>query len=245
MSFFTSFKPDFFTEKSLLTSHKLVEWKRKNNAYNFTKVPDIAIISPVNILSFSEKIFKKRLKGLSGNNYVLNRQVLFSSGFGVGAPAIIALLEELVALGVKKFLFVGFSGRLNESIKEGEAFMVTEAFSLCGTSYFYEKESFVSCPTSFSSTLKNAFNLSEKICLTTDAPFKEASSIISFYKKKEAVLIDMETAAILAFCKQNKTEVACVLIASDLIDAEWTPPKNQELLHKKAKNIVNQFITSL
>jgi len=245
MSFFTSFKSDFFTEKSLLTAHKLVEWKRKNNAYNFTKVPNIAIISPINILSFSEKIFKKRLKGLSGSNYVLNNRVLFSYGFGIGAPAVIALLEELVALGVKKILFVGFSGRLDVNIKEGEAFMVTEAFSLCGTSYFYEKEAFISYPNGFSSTLKNDLNLSEKICITTDAPFKETTSILNFYKKKEAVLIDMEIAAILAFCKLTNTEVACVLIASDLIDTYWIPPKNKELIHKKAKNIVNQFISSL
>ena len=55
----------------------------------------------------------------------------------------------------------------------------------------------------------------------------------------------METASILAFFKQNNAEVACVLIASDLIESSWTPPKNIKLLRKRAKNIVNQFIAIL
>ncbi len=242
MSFSEFIKSNFYTEKSLLSATKLVAWKRNNNAYNFTELPEIAIVSVINNLSIPEKIFKKKLKGISGTQYVLNKKLLFCSSFGIGAPAVIALLEELVALGVKNFVFVGFAGRLSTKINEGEACIVSEAFSISGTSYFYEKEPFFTYKNEFSNYLKQTFSLSEKIVLSTDAPFRETPSIIESYKNKKADLLDMETAAVLAFSKYYMLDVACVLIASDAIKTHWTPPQNLELINNSAKNIINLFI---
>ena len=245
MSFIYSFESDFYKEKSILNVKDIVDWKRKNNLYNFETLPEIAIISTVNQLSLPKRLLNKKLKGLNGKHYILNKQVLFSYDFGIGSPAIITLLEELTALGVTKYLYVGYAGRLNATINEAESFIVNKAFSICGTSFFYDKESFISYANSLSDKVKSELNLSEKIVLSTDAPYRETQSILEFYKRKEATLIDMETASVLAFSKKNKTEVACVLITSDLIETIWTPPKNNRLLHRRAKDVVNQFIASL
>ncbi len=245
MSFINSFEPGFYKEKSILNVKDIVEWKRKNNLYNFDTLPKVAIISTVNQLSLPKRLINKKLKGLNGKNYILNKQVLFSYDFGIGSPTIITLLEELTALGVTKFLYVGYAGRLNTTINEADSFIVNKAFSICGTSFFYDNESFISYANSLSDKVKSKLNLSEKIVLSTDAPYRETQSVLDFYKRKEATLIDMETASVLAFFKQNNTEVACVLIASDLIESSWIPPKNIKLLRKRAKNIVNQFIAIL
>jgi len=146
---------------------------------------------------------------------------------------------------VTKFLYIGYAGRLNTTINEAACFIVNKAFSLCGTSFFYNNESFISYSNNLSDKVKSELNLFEEIILSTDAPYRETLSVLEFYKRKKATLIDMETASILAFFKQNNAEVACVLIASDLIESFWTPPKNIKLLHKRAKNIVNQFIAIL
>lgn len=245
MSLFKPFKSDFYKEKSVLTAKDIVEWKRKNNLYNFDTLPKVAIISAVYELSLPKRLLYKKLKGLNGKNFIVNKKVLFCAGFGAGSPAIIALLEELVALGVAKFLYIGFAGRLNANLIEGDSYIVSNAFSICGTSFFYNNNSFISYPNSLSDKIKRELGLSEKIVLSTDAPYKETSSILDFYKKENAALIDMETASILAFFNQNKKEVACILIASDLLDFNWMPPKNIDLTRKVAKNIVNQFIASL
>ena len=245
MSFINSFEPGFYKEKSILNVNEIVDWKRKNNLYNFDTLPKVAIISTVNQLSLPKRLINKKLKGLNGKHYILNKQVLFSYDFGIGSPAIITLLEELTALGVTKFLYIGYAGRLNNTINEADSFIVNKAFSLCGTSFFYDNESFISYANSLSDKVKSELNLTEKIVLSTDAPYRETQSVLDFYKRKKATLIDMETASVLAFFKQNNTEVACVLIASDLIETIWIPPNNSKLLRKRAKIIVNQFIASL
>ena len=48
----------------------------------------------VNKLSLPKRLINKKLKGLNGKHYILNKKVLFSYEFGIGSPAIIALLEE-------------------------------------------------------------------------------------------------------------------------------------------------------
>ena len=245
MSFINPFEPGFYKEKSILNVKDIIEWKRKNNLYNFDTLPKVAVISMVSQLSFPKRLINKKLKGLNGKHYILNKKVLFSYEFGIGSPAIIALLEELTALGVTKFLYIGYAGRLNTTINEAACFIVNKAFSLCGTSFFYNNESFISYSNNLSDKVKSELNLFEEIILSTDAPYRETLSVLEFYKRKKATLIDMETASILAFFKQNNAEVACVLIASDLIESFWTPPKNIKLLRKRAKNIVNQFIAIL
>ena len=245
MPFLNYFKPDFYNEKSVLTARELVVWKRKNNAYNFDTIPKVAVISIVSQLSLPKRLINKKLKGLIGKNYILNNKVLFSYDFGIGSPAIIALLEELTALGVTKILYLGYAGRLDTTINEADCFIVNKAFSLCGTSFFYNKDSFISYSNNFFEKVKSELNLTEQIVLSTDAPYRETQSILESYKIKKATLIDMETASILAFSKKRKTEVACVLIASDQIENSWTPPKDILQIHKKTKQIVNQFITKL
>ncbi|MEE9349315.1 MAG: hypothetical protein V3U80_04650 [Flavobacteriaceae bacterium] len=91
--------------------------------------------------------------------------------------------------------------------------------------------------------MKLTLNLSEKIIVSTDAPFRETKTFISNYKTKGVDLIDMETASILAFSMYYKLNCACIVIASDKIeDNQWLPPKNMKALSDKIKSIIDELI---
>ncbi len=244
MPFPFSFETGFYQSKSVLTVKKLVDWKKKNGFYNFKQIPKTVILSPTNSVKKRELFFKKKIKGLTGKAYIINN-ILYVTNFGVGAPSVIVLLEELVALGVEKFIFIGLCGRLNNLINESDAFLCKEAFSLNGSSYFYTNENMILYESEISKKISKKLNLAEKRIVSVDVPFRETVDLIDIYKKKGAELIDMETASVLAFSKVKNIDACCVLIASDYIENDWFPPKKIKNTYRKLNFITKKIISIL
>lgn len=240
MQEFSFFKEQFYSENPVLSAKKLVAWKRENRLYNFKRIPKTAIVSVVKCFSGKNLFFKKEFKGLQAKVHQINNVVLVTD-FGIGAPAIIALLEELKELGVKQFVFIGFAGRLTDTINSDEIFNVNEAFSINGTSYFYTNNKQISYKNDFQIAISKILQLENKNVVSTDAPFRETISLLLHFKNKNTSLIDMETASILAFGKYYNIAVSVLLIASDLLLPEWKPPKNKTEIRKK----INQIILKL
>jgi uridine phosphorylase len=220
---------DFYKEPSLLKASDLVAWKRKRGAYNFKELPDLAIIA-IKRNMFSKVIspFTKRAKGINGSHFIYKSKVLLCSEFGSGASAMIMLLEELRALGVRQFIFIGSAGILDDSVKEGSAHIVQKAVSLSGTTFFYSEKDELECyDLSFFEKVKNKCNLTPKTILSTDSPFRETPSLIDHYKSKGCALVDMECASIYAFSQFYKIPSACILVGADtLTSSEWKAPNN-------------------
>lgn len=244
ISFFKNINPDFYNEKSIVTASKIVEWKKHQGVYSFNKLPKTAILTPTtNFFSGFKKLFNKKAKGLSGKNYFLNDDFLLSFNFGDGASAIVAHIEELKSLGIENFIFIGFAGILNTTFNENETHLITKAFSVSGTSFFYDKNEEINYSTDYSDNLKLTLNLQENICLSTDVPFRETNTLLEHYKNKGATLIDMESASILAVSKFYSLNCACILIASDKIEnSTWFPPKNMKNLIAKIDEIITKII---
>ena len=59
----------------------------------------------------------------------------------VGASACVAILEDLIAFGMKKLVLFGTCGVLDEAIKETSIIIPTEALRDEGTSYHYQPAS--------------------------------------------------------------------------------------------------------
>ena len=233
MKNFSNFNTGFYKETPILNPKKMVAWKKEKKIYNFKIVPKIAIISAVNCFSKKELFFLKKIKGFNTSAYLF-KNVLLVLNIGVGAPSVIALMEELKALGVKKIFFFGYGGRLDNNINSGKVFKISEAYSLSGTSFFYQKESFIS----YKTDLHEKINLDEIKVLSVDAPFRETKSLLNEYKSKNVGLVDMETAAILAFGKFYDIPVCTVLVAADLLLPKWQPPENQNKSSKEIKKLI-------
>ena len=132
----------FYKEKSILDIVDIVAWKKSNKSYNFETLPKTAVLSLSRfLLSKKQRVFSKKLKGLFGQNYILDKNYVYCSEFGNGAPAIIGLMEELRAFGVEKFIFIGLAGVLKNEIEE-KAFIVNNTFSTSGSTYLYSDKDF-------------------------------------------------------------------------------------------------------
>lgn len=238
----------FYNEKSTLDILDLVNWKKQNNSYNFKSLPKIAmLVAHTNVLSKKTKLFLKRIKGITGKNYILSNAILICTGFGNGAPSIVSLMEELRGLGVKKFLFVGYAGRLDNKIAEGEICVVEKTYSTSGCTMFYGSENnFYPKKNEWFLEISHKLKSRYVTCWSTDAPFRETPSLINKYRESGAKLVDMECAAIYAFAQFYGMDAFCVLLASDsLYNLRWQPPSDTKSINLAiqalVKNLVKHF----
>ena len=238
---------NLLSEKSMLTAEMLVAWKRKRSVYNFNVLPEKAIIGiDKNIFSKHVHFFSKKLRGIRGVNYI-HKHFVFCSGFGSGAPAIITLLEELRALGVKEFIFVGLAGSLTDTVKSGDAFYVSKTVSGSGTtSYYHDEDNIKPYDDKYALKLATELHLKSAVCFSTDSPFRETPTLIKTIKEKGCEFIEMECAAIYAFTQYYKLQAACFLIAADELHSNnWHPPSAEINLSERQIALVNRIIKSM
>ena len=232
-------------EQSILKAKDIVLWKKKRSLYNFSILPETVVIS-INkgVLKKQIRFFKKQIKGITGVHYQYNANILFCSNFGYGAPAMFSLLEELKVLGVKRFIFIGTAGMLNNSVKEGHAYIVSKVFSSIGASIFYSKEEEIKCyDQRWFEEIKQKCNLEEKIGWSTDCPYRETVSLLNYYKSKDCALVDMESAALYSFSQYYKMPSLCILIGADsLASLQWKAPNNLNLILKVQQQLVSQIL---
>ncbi|HNR18959.1 MAG TPA: hypothetical protein PKN75_02190 [Bacteroidia bacterium] len=245
MNIITNIGNEFYKEPSLLNASAIAQSKRKRGLYNFKKLPPAAILIHKNVLSRTQLMLKPVLKGLEGNHYRLNKHYMLSTGFGNGAPAIVSLMEELRALGVRSFIFAGFAGSLLPEVKTGEAYFVKEAIASVGCAAFYSPQQKIKESANLIHYhLIEMLQLKETVCCSTDAPYRETTSLIDNYRQQGAMHVDMECAAIYAFSQFYNIKAMCILLTADSFnDNKWQMPSNVKQLHHQLKQIVLDILS--
>lgn len=148
---------------------------------------------------------------------------------GVGAPAAIATLEELIALGVRDILVVGTGGSLQETLPIGSVILPTGAIREEGVSFHYVPAGVELGP---DPTLAQA--LAEEVVAlggvgafgpvwTTDAPYREMRSKVQAYGAMGVLAVEMEASALFALARFRDVRLALILTVSDELFHEWRP----------------------
>jgi purine-nucleoside phosphorylase len=172
------------------------------------------------------------------HSHKLQRQVLYNlvgRGFStltspMGAPMAVLLLEQLIALGARRFLYLGFCGALATSYGIGDCFIPEQAVREEGTSYHYLPADIIPVSASRLNTILQAH--ARQQCLstrqgpiwTTDAPYRETAHKIRHFQAAGVHAVDMEMAALLAVGSYRGCEVTALLIVSDeCYHPTWRP----------------------
>ncbi|AGU73300.1 nucleoside phosphorylase [Streptococcus constellatus subsp. pharyngis] len=146
----------------------------------------------------------------------------------VGASACVAILEDLIAFGMKKLVLFGTCGVLDEAIKETSIIVPQMAIRDEGTSYHYlpasdEIEVNVGLQDFLISFLdENGISHSVGKFWTTDGIYRETAE--KLYKRKEAgaICVDMECSAVAALADFRKISICHFFYAADhLFEENW------------------------
>lgn len=222
--------------------------------YDFDETKE-AVINPSNIVDkidnipevaiacFSKDLFDKIVEGakcmpiseLSNTNgkktiyeieYKGKRLVLFM--IGVGAPMAVADLEDLHAMGCKKFIIFGNCGVLDNNIDDCSVIIPNEAIRDEGTSYHYVKandtikvnKKYVS---EFKEVLEEfGFSYTEGMTWTTDAFYRETRKKVESRVAMGAKCVEMECSALQAVADFRGFDLFTFFYAGDNLDLpEW------------------------
>jgi uridine phosphorylase len=178
-------------------------------------------------------------QGKVGERHVTLRKL------GIGAPAAISVLEEMIALGVRDLLIVGTGGSLQPALPIGSFVVPTGAIREEGTSFHYVPAGAELAP---DATLAQA--LAEAVVAqgggvtfgpvwTTDAPYRELRSKVAAYGAMGALAVEMEASALFALAQFRGVRLALLLAISDELFHEWRPGFHSAEL-RAAKKLMTQ-----
>jgi uridine phosphorylase len=137
-------------------------------------------------------------------------------------------IEELTAMGCKKFIACGMCGVLQKDLAVGHLIIPTSAVRDEGTSYHYVKPSReITANERIVKVIENVLQ-EKKVSFikaktwTTDAFYRETIQKIAQRKKEGCVTVEMETSTYIAVSQYNNVEFGQILCSGDsLAGEEW------------------------
>ncbi len=211
------------------------------NPNNFVKkvenMPEVAIAC------FSKTLFEKIVEGAkctaiakvgntNGDRTIYeveyNDKKLALFNICVGAPAAVADLEEIHAMGVNKFIVFGNCGVLDKNIEDCGIIIPDEAIRDEGTSYHYiNPEKTIKVNNKYVVEFKNildkfGYSYTEGMTWTTDAFYRETRKKVSDRVEMGAKCVEMECSALQAVANFRGFDFFMFFYAGDNLDVpEW------------------------
>ncbi len=143
----------------------------------------------------------------------------------LGGPAAANLMEELIYVGINKFIGTGSCGAIKD-VDLNRFFVVKKAIRDEGTSYHYlPPAKFVESSNRIIDAIKNVLekhneNFDIGTIWTTDAMYRETPKRIEARMKDGATCVDMEDASLAAVANAHGVEYGCLLYYSDFNNGE-------------------------
>lgn len=149
---------------------------------------------------------------------------------GVGAPLAAGWLEELIALGGRRFVVAGGAGALVPDLTLGHVIVPTAAVRDEGTSFHYAPPSRTVAPSedalaSVIATLdRHAIPYRAGLTWTTDGYYRETRAKVAARVTEGCIAVEMEAAALFAVARFRGVSLAQMLYAGDDLSGEaWDP----------------------
>ena len=149
------------------------------------------------------------------------RNIAVAGGFGIGAPAAVIVLEELIALGAREFISIGTAGCLQPRCAFGEAVVCTGAIRDEGASHHYAPAGKFAWPSEpLTTRLTKALTVGGTapktgLAWTIDAPYRETVAEARSYQAEGVVCVEMEAAALFSVGRYRGVDVAAAFVISD------------------------------
>ncbi|SHK44659.1 Uridine phosphorylase [Pseudonocardia thermophila] len=147
---------------------------------------------------------------------------------GVGAPLAAVFMEDLIALGVRRFVAVGGAGALLPELVLGHAVVVESAVRDEGTSFHYlPAGAVVDADPAGVAALCTTLDAAGVPYLrartwTTDAVYRETRSRVERRRAMGCAVVEMEAAALIAVARYRGVSFAQLLLSADsLAGEEW------------------------
>jgi len=229
---------------ALISPDDFIRYKQAIGKFTSEEIPDGAILYYQS--SLQKAIPRKyQPKKQAPSHQVIqldDRLIGLSHVHGVGAPAAVIVLEEMIAQGIKKFISIGTAGSLNAALKIGDFVVCDQAIRDEGTSYHYLTPSkYASAATEIVTGFETIFRKHQQsfhrgASWTTDAPYRETRAELIHYQREGILTVDMEASALFAVAQYRGVKMGAAFIVSDsLSQSKWEPHFHSRIVKDNLK----------
>ena len=239
--------PNFPNKKqgeSIMKPEDTIEMRRKFGRFPTIDPPKGLVLCLKNDLPYQLrwKTPVQKAGRVMGDLFLVKRtrgRVGVLSNFGIGAPVVASLTEEMIAWGVKRFIILSWGGALQTSLNTGDIVIADKAIRDEGVSHHYlPAEKYANADASLMASLSLHLSAS-KIPLktgatwTTDAPYRETREEILKYQAEDVQVVEMEIASLFALAQVRGVRAAAVIIVADrLANLEWEMPEDMRAINR-------------
>ncbi len=241
---------------ALLSADDMIAFRRKHGLGDLP-APQSAIICLYYGLMprFAWRDPSRRVKGFLGDVYLLKRtggKVAVLGNFGIGAPGITSIADEMMAWGVQNIVDLSLAGGLQPGLAPGSIVVCERALRDEGTSYHYlaparSVDASAELVEALSKGLaRRGLECTAGTVWSTDAPYRETREEAEQFASEGAKAVDMESAGIFAAAERRGRRAASVFVIGDsLAGPRWSAPTDMRLLHQRLKSVLEALIGTL
>jgi uridine phosphorylase len=241
----------------MLTAEHMVEFRRKQGGLGDLPAPEGAVLCLYTgvMKRFAWKYPSRRVRGFLGDFYLLKRtrgRVGVLGNFGIGAPGLASLAEELMAWGTKRLAILSLAGGLQPDLTPGSILVCDRALRDEGTSYHYlppgrEVGASPTLVAAISQALSGrGLPHTTGATWSTDAPYRETRQEAETFQREGVQAVDMESAGLFAVGQVRGVETASVFVIGDsLASPRWSAPPDMRRLHQRLEVLLDVLIQVL
>lgn len=234
-----------YNSKSTITAKDILAINNKEELKNFIIPKRGCVFGPFEkLLEIANEKFELKLGPKIINPIYSNSEIAFFLSFvGFGAPMWSWVFEQLIALGIKKFIYIGAFGKVNQAYDNDSIYAVSRALRDEGTSWHYSKDN--------DSWAYPDKELNEKLLKlgaksanlwTTDCMFRQTEAEVEYANKNGIAGFEMECSALFTVAKEKGVQIASLQVVSDCYtDGKHTGLFNTE---KCQSNLVKALETA-
>ncbi len=243
--------------RPLLNAEQMIEFRRKEAGFADLRPPASALICLYKgvFSRFGWKYPSRRVPGFLGDVYLPRAgagRVAVLGGFGIGAPAITGIAEEMMAWGSTRLVILSLAGGLQPDLRPGSIVVCDRALRDEGTSYHYlpPARDVAASPRLVAALLdsleKNGLHPSRGATWSTDAPYRETKEEADLFQKEGIKTVDMESAGVFAAAQARQREAASIFVVGDsLAGPTWSAPLDMRALHARLKVVFDALLKTL
>ncbi|MFO7538744.1 MAG: nucleoside phosphorylase [Chloroflexota bacterium] len=210
----------------------LARRKQMGNGPDFPPPQGVVLCLQPTLFAYGRKQYRtQKAGGFRGEMALLKTsggRVALMGHFGLGAPVVGTLVEELAAFGVRQILLIGLAGGLQPGQRMGDLVLCAQALRDEGTSHHYLPsgqwadahppllDQWQQVLTTEGDTARRGRSW------TTDAPYRETWREVIRYRNAGVLTVEMEAAALFAVGQFVGVETAAAFALADVIgESGW------------------------
>jgi purine-nucleoside phosphorylase len=242
---------------ALLTAEKMIEFRRKHGGLGDLAAPHSVVLCLYKgvMRRFAWRYPSRPVDSFLGDLYLLKRTngtFGVMGNFGIGAPALTSVADELMAWGVRRLVIFSLAGALQPDLGPGDLVVCDRAIRDEGTSYHYlapardvlASDSLVSL---ISGALdERGLRHSRGATWSTDAPYRETREEAEQFQREGIKAVDMESAGLFAAAQVRGVDAASAFVIGDsLAGPRWSAPPDMRSIHLKLKLLLDVLTQAL